>query len=712
MPLGFLGSQGDSDLYRINRSLRFNSADSAYLNRTFGTATTQNKFTLSLWVKLGLLGTPARNILAVSTNHTFGFTTGNVLNLTFGGTSAISTTGIFRDPSAWYHIVWTQDVNAHTIYVNGASVGTATATSSVFNTAVSHQIGAENTTTRTNYFNGYMTEIIFVDGQALTPSNFAETDSITGRWKAKAYTGTYGSNGFYLNFSDNSGTTSTTLGKDSSGNGNNWTPNAFSVSTGVGNDSLLDSPTNAGASGNFCTWSSIISGSTPSNGNLDVINSTARGTQALLQYNAYWEITSTGGITTAGIVSDGGATNTTTIASGKTYGFRLTTAGALDYINITDAGAWVSIATGITGVVFPYASAPSSTTASLNAGQRDWAGSVPSGYKEIETANIPAPVIQKPSRHVDAVIYTGTGSAFSPTSSLDFPPDMVWIKSRSANTDFSFYDSTRGAEKRLEANTDDEVTADGGVTSFNAQGFSVGTLAQVNTSTATYISWNWRKAAVCGFDIVSYTGNGSNRTISHGLGAVPRMMLVKARTTASFDQGWAMYHASTSATPQNEYLPFESTGGLTASSTVWNNTAPTSSVFSVGTSSLVNTNNDTYIAYLFAQIEGYSRFGSYTGTGSADGPFVWCGFRPRIVFFRILGSGNSVRIYDGARNTTNVTSNAVLTSSTSGDTSGVLVDFLSNGIKIRDIGGSVNSSSTTYLFAAFANSPFKYARAR
>jgi len=213
---------------QISRSIRLNSADSAYLNRTYGSPTTQNTFTWAGWVKLGALGT-TRCLFGVSTNHSLGFTTGDALNLTFGGTSALTTTTVFRDPSAWYHIVWTQSATSHTLYVNNVSVGTATATSSVFNTAVAHQIGAANTA---NYFNGYLANIHFIDGQALTPSSFTETDATTGQLIPKTYSGSYGTNGFNLLFADNSSNTASTLGKDYSGLGNNWTPVNFSTSTG------------------------------------------------------------------------------------------------------------------------------------------------------------------------------------------------------------------------------------------------------------------------------------------------------------------------------------------------------------------------------------------------------------------------------------------------------------------------------------------------
>ena len=407
-PTGFFGAQGDNDTYQIQRSLRFNSADSAYLNRTFSAPTSQSVFTLSLWIKLGVLGT-SRQIFGVSTNHSFGLTSGDALNLTFAGTSALTTTGLFRDPSAWYHIVWTQNSNAHTIYVNGVSISTATATSNTFNTAVAHQLGAANTT---NYFNGYLTEIHFIDGQALTPSSFGETDAITGRWKAKAYSGTYGTNGFYLKFADNSGTTSTTLGKDSSPNGNNWTPNNFSVTAGAGNDSLVDSPTNYGTDtgvggevrGNYCTLNPIDRNTTAtlSNGNLDFATATsghnAIGTIGVSSGKWYWEAQTSAGTTEARATVFGTAASSyySFAANNTADGFRFDAgAGTLEYT--TNGSTWTSLATGlISGPYFPFFNnnGTTSKTISINFGQRPFAYAAPAGFKCLCTQNLPQPTIQ------------------------------------------------------------------------------------------------------------------------------------------------------------------------------------------------------------------------------------------------------------------------------------------------------------------------------
>ncbi|NBW19895.1 MAG: hypothetical protein EBR82_69180, partial [Caulobacteraceae bacterium] len=244
-PTGFFGVSGDSDSYKIKRSLRFNSSDLSYLSRTFGSPTTQNVFTFSAWCKRCDLGRQQIIFGTSAGGNLLQFESSDSIILTISGVVELRTTAKYRDPSAWHHIVWSQNGSIHTVYVNGVTESTANAVSSTFNTSVLHLIGG---TGSASHLSGYLTEIYFIDGSSLTPSSFAETDPITGRWKAKKYKGvSYGNNGFYLNFSDNSGTTSTTLGKDYSGNINNWTPSGFSVDAGVNNDSLVDTPTNYGS---------------------------------------------------------------------------------------------------------------------------------------------------------------------------------------------------------------------------------------------------------------------------------------------------------------------------------------------------------------------------------------------------------------------------------------------------------------------------------
>ena len=301
-PTGFFGAQGDNDTYRIERSLRFNSADSAYLNRTLVSPTNNIKWTLSWWMKKttnGLSsggGTGDCGIISTSNSantDSIGFYNGDdQLRVLINSSTVAAWSPVIRDVSAWYHFVVVYDSANSTqsdrliLYQNGSRVTSLSSAVSLtpsqsikINSAQTHYIGSA-TATPSRFFDGYLTEINFIDGQALTPSSFGETDAITGRWKAKAYSGTYGTNGFYLKFADNSGTTATTLGKDSSGNGNNWTPNNFSVTAGDGNDSLLDSPTNSGTSGNYCTLNPLARGSTVStfsNGNLQITTPSSGG---------------------------------------------------------------------------------------------------------------------------------------------------------------------------------------------------------------------------------------------------------------------------------------------------------------------------------------------------------------------------------------------------------------------------------------------------
>lgn len=746
-PNGLLGAQGDNDGYRVERSLRFNSA---YLNRTLTTPTSQSIFTLSLWVKLGLLGT-TRQIFGVSTNHSFGFTTTNALNLTFAATSALTTTALFRDTSSWYHIVWTQDGTSHTLYVNGVSVGTATATSNTFNTAVAHQLGAANTS---SYFNGYITEANFIDGQTLTPSSFAETDAITGRWKAKAYSGTYGTNGFYLNFADNSSTAA--LGTDSSGNGNTWTPNNFSVATStladkVANDSLVDSPTNYGTDtgvggevrGNYATLNpistikgTIIDGNLRTNagdrGSISTIGMTSGKWYCEMYITAIGAESSVGlsqGInimnvyvgSTAdsyGYYFNGNKYNSTassaygaTYTTGDTIGVAFdASAGTLVfYKNGTSQGtAYSSLTSGPYYFAAEGRSSTSANDVTMNFGQQAWRYAPPVGFKALCVTNLPIPTIQKPSRHMDVLAYTGTGASNS-ISSLGFSPDLVWIKNRGTTTSHALYDTTRLATQQLSSDTTgDEATSSTGLTSFDSSGFTLGTSTLVNTSGTQYVAWAWNEAPIAGMDIVDYTGNGANRTIAHTLGVAPKMLIVKARTTAGADQGWPVWHASIANTT---YLQLNSTAATATGADYWNSTSPTSSVFSVGTNAAVNTSSDTYIAYAFAEVDGFSKIGSYTGNATADGTFVYCGFLPSFILIKSSTAIDAWLIYDNERNTFNVASTNLVPNTAAADATISGIDFVSNGFKLRTITTTPNAAQT-YIFAAFAESPFKYARAR
>ena len=343
------------------------------------------------------------------------------------------------------------------------------------------------------------------------------------------------------------------------------------------------------------------------------------------------------------------------------------------------------------------------------------------------------PTINKGSDYFGVLTYTGDGAASKTvvdTSAVTFQPDFVWIKGRSGATDHALYDAVRGTTKDLVSNsTAAETTQSTGLTSFVNGGFTIGNLAKLNTSGATYTAWCWKANGAgssntqgsitstvsvnttAGFSIVTYTGTGANATVGHGLGVAPRMIIAKRRVDSPYN--WPVYHAALSG-GANDYLILDTTNAKATNIVVWNNTNPTSSVFSIGTDGFINASTKTYVAYCWAEIAGFSRFTSYTGNGSTDGTFIFLGFRPKFVLVkRTDTSGTSWVINDTSRDTYNVSS--LYLQANVSDAEGTLnptMDILSNGFKIRTTNSSWNASGGTYIVAAFAEHPFKNSNAR
>ena len=286
-----------------------------------------------------------------------------------------------------------------------------------------------------------------------------------------------------------------------------------------------------------------------------------------------------------------------------------------------------------------------------------------------------------------------------------FQPDLVWIKSRSASSNHKLTDSVRGATKALTITANVETTDTTGLTSFNSNGFTVGADTNYNNTGATYVAWQWKKASAAGFDIQAYTGTGAVQNISHSLGAVPTCMIVKSLTTASMD--WFVYHVSLGNTSR-VLLDFPS---QSFTDTAWNNTTPTSSVFTIGNNAGVNTSGSSYISYLFAAIPGYSAFGSYVGNANPDGPFVYCGFKPRFIMLKNTTSSDNWIILDTARDPYNVSGDQLIPNTYAFESFTTTLDILSNGFKLR-VSTAPNISANTYIYMAFAEAPFKYADAR
>jgi hypothetical protein len=287
-------------------------------------------------------------------------------------------------------------------------------------------------------------------------------------------------------------------------------------------------------------------------------------------------------------------------------------------------------------------------------------------------------------------------------------PDLVWLKLRDSVGANNLFDSVRGATKRLISNATNAEDTISGVTSFDSSGFTLGSVAG-NTSGFNYVAWQWKEGATQGFDIVTYTGNGANRTIAHNLGVAPSMMIVKNRTDGTTN--WRVWHSALAGT---EFLELNTTTAKTTGVTQWNSTTPTSTNFSLGVATATNGSGDNFVNYLFAAVAGFSAFGSYTGNGSADGPFVFCGFRPKWIMIKRTDSATSANwlLIDTSRNPSNNANLFLLANSSDADGTNNEFDILSNGFKCRFVGGNSNISAATYIFAAFAENPFKYALAR
>ena len=736
---------GGGSAYKVNNSLRFRAAATATLTRTPSVAGNRQKWTWSGWVKLGGL-TTTQVLFGAGQNATtgidFGYQSTNTFFYSINGVGTFQTTALYRDPSAWYHVVFAFDstqatqANRSILYVNGVNVqfstnGVVQNNNYDVNNTITQYFGQSGVSTQ--YLDGYIAEVNFVDGQQLTASSFGTFDT-NGVWQPINYSGTYGTNGFHLTFGNTSSVAN--LGLDSSGNGNTWTVNNISLTAGTTYDSMTDSPTVTSASvANYATFNPLWQSRTnsPTNGNLDyAASSVGIGTIGMSSGSYYWEITSTGGTTTAALYS-ATASSSIGVTTGLTYGFRFNaTTGVFDYT--TNGSLFTNIATGLTsGPYFPYVSTAAATTASFNAGQRPFSYTPPTGFNALNTYNLPTVTIPNGALYMAASTYTGTGATQTINDGTNnsinatFQPDFVWIKSRSAATDHALYDVVRGATLDLASNTTAaETTQATGLTAFGSTGFTIGALAKINTSAATYVGWQWKANGsgvsntngsitstvsantTAGFSIVSYTGTGANATVGHGLGAQPQLVIIKDRNDAT---NWAVNHVSIwSAGTGILYLNL--TNAVSADATFWNSTNPTSSVIYLGTNASVNGSGKQNVAYCFAAVAGYSAFGSYTGNGSTDGPFAYVGFRPRYVMIKRTDSTGDWYIWDTSRNTYNVVGEELYADSSAAGSTATDLDILSNGFKIRTTTSAINASGGTFVYACFSENPFNSSRAR
>jgi hypothetical protein len=784
--------------YQIEQSLRFNDDDSAYLSRTPASAGNRKTWTWSGWVKRGNFSTKGlfSTINSGTSNTTVGFN-GDALDfLEFQGSTVgrLVTTPVFRDPSAWYHIIAVWDSSNATstdrirLYVNGSRItALSTATyptlnlDSIWNNNVSSSIGTYNNGSPPQlYLDGYMAEVNFIDGTALDPTSFGETKS--GIWVPKAYDGSYGTNGFYLSFAD-----SAAIGDDLSGNGNDWTANNL-----VSTDVLLDSPTE-----NYCVLNAVDNyntGATLSEGNLKWVIGAADGAtrSTFVMDSGKWyaeflpsDYCGVVGIEDAVTDDVNGTPSVWYFSSGQkrvsgtvtSYGASYTEASdliglAVDldagevtfYKNNVSQGAITLPASA--GYAIAAGSGSGSKTSVLNFGQDssfagnetrqgntddngvgDFYYAPPSGFLALCTANLPDPVIDPaqddvPADYFNTVLYTGNGVFPRSITGVGFQPDLVYYKSRSASGAPAMYDAVRGAGagKMLSTNQASAEGIDspytdtdyGFISSFDVDGFSLddGAVngAWVNNSGTTYVAWNWLAGngtasntsgsitstvsvnQKAGFSVVGFTQLLASGSYGHGLGATPELMIRKRRDAAT---SWGVWHKDFTI---NEYLFLQTTDAKTTFTGAWE-TLPTDTLAYVRTpdgtdGGAFSGPNTDWIAYHFVSVEGYSKFGSYTGNGSTDGPFVYCGFRPAWVMVKNSSTTGNWRMYDTKRPDYNPEADTLYADlSNAEDNTSERIDILSNGFKLRN-SATNNGSGVTVIFIAFAESPFKYANAR
>jgi hypothetical protein len=538
----------------------------------------------------------------------------------------------------------------------------------------------------------------------------------------------------------------------------------------AGNDSLVDSPTSYGTGnsggdvrGNYATLNPLQKGSdlTLSNGNLDLAKSSTvdnctASTIGMTSGKWYFELTITnlgsgeyaigfgknipiqsymGSNATTWSYADTGslATNGSSTSYGSSYTTGDILGAAFDgdngtltfYKNGTSQG---TAATGLTQgpYFFAVGAYSSAATRSANFGQRAFAYTAPSGFKALVDTNLPTPTIAKGNTVFDATLYTGTGTTNSITS-LQFAPDFVWLKSRSSAQDHQLFDIVRGPSSNLYALQSNSTAAEGQygtMGSLDSTGFTLtGAGGATNGNGTSYVAWTWdagtstvtnnsgsissqvRANLTAGFSVVTFTksnGSGASSTIGHGLNATPYLIITKGRNVTD---AWYTYHNTLGS---NGRVQLNESSAATTGTSVWGSTSPTSQVFT-----MQGVFDGNYLAYCFAPVVGYSSFGSYTGNGSSDGSFVYTGFRPRWILIKSTTETASWMIYDTARDTYNQSITLLYPnlSLQEQSSSNYAYDILSNGFKVRNSGQN-NTSSATYIYAAFAESPFNYARAR
>ena len=772
---------------------------STYLTRTPSSASNRKTWTWSGWVKRSSLGA-LQGLFSVDTGaaeSTLGFLANDTLRFyQIGQTNGLVTTQVFRDVGAWYHIVLVSDTTQSTessrtkLYINGEQVTSFTSADYLsqnadteFNTTNPHEIGFySNQTGGAGYFDGYMAHVHFTDGYAYAASTFGST-ATNGQWVPNLNPSvTYGTNGFFLKF-----TNASDLGEDSSGNNNDYTK------SGSG-DKVLDNPENV-----FATWNTAIpmnNTMTMAKGNLEGktgsnyaagasntwfstmgvssgkwyaefkmtqnsasygslvgvsydINTNQQGSTANAQnFCQHSSMTSGWGYSNDGSWFNGGtntgfATYTTNDIIGialdldnsklywsknGTYQNSANPATGSNGISI-DANKEYFFAISDTSLsnTFTFQANFGNPIYSIASGNADGNGegnfeyAPPTGYLALCTNNVSSELtlpIGKGGSYMNTVLYTGNGTSQTITG-VGFQPDFLWIKNRQQSDWNNLVDSIRGATKRLSSNNETAENDNAqNVSAFASDGFSVGNDSNTNANGENYVSWNWLGSnttatntdgsitttvsanTTSGFSIVTFTSPASGSyTLGHGLNSAPDLVIYKCRGTTS--PWWTFY---TLVDGSLDYVNLSATSAGASDSAGL--AVPTSTVFSLVDNYAPT--SQTAVAYCFHSVEGYSKIGKYTGNGSTDGAFVYTGFRPSFFLTKPASTTGEWTMYDNTRDTFNVADHRLAANDGASEynNGNGLIDFLSNGFKMRVNHPSNNSSGVTYLYMAFAENPF------
>ena len=826
-------------------SLRFNSADDAYLTREFDAPTNNKKWTYSTWIKRSKLGAHQAIISSnVDGNNYFDFRFNTddqlLVQNRISGSNLIlaNTTSKFRDTSAWYNIVLIYDsdnstsANRTLLYVNSVNhtlSGVAgDGNASYFNVDdINHNFGASRTLdtsgTVWSEFGGYVSEVNFCDGQAYAPTNFGQTKN--GIWIPKDTSGlTFGNNGFRIRHNQvGVGTaSSSTIGADVSGNGNHLT----SVNVVASDCAMPDSPENNFATINPLAVSKFSNQGTVSEGNLSyngASNDRGYGFSSIGVSSGkwYWEVRviATGrfmiGVGYESVLAFEGTffgnnpSKAFTIldfngnlyydGTNTSYGSALSVGDkvmvALDMDNYLcwfgKNGTWFDSATATEiangtatndsttqmgtqqnlnngDEIFPFITAQENgqtgggvfnfgqdssfvgtETAQGNTdanGIGDFYYAPPSGFLALCSANLPEPTIGPNSAtqsddHFNTVLYTGDGANGRTVTGVGFQPDWLWIKRRDGTNSHVLMDSSRGSGSNdslrvLLSNVDDlEYDLNDHVRSLDSDGFTLdddtdNTVA-TNNDTQTYVAWSWKlnggvtatnsngsltsttqANTKSGVSIILYNGGGSaGDTIGHGLTSAPEQVWFKRRDA---DGNWMNYVKDMG---NDGYINLDRTNGKDTGGSPVNSTDPSSTVITLGSFASLNNNTNSYIAYAFHSVDGFSKHGVYNGNDATDGTFVYLGFRPAWIMLKwISGTAGGTKnwiMYDNKRETFNPNDDVIYSNegAAESDDSSFDIDMLSNGFKLRNAEGPVNNAAL-YFYMAFAEAPFKYANAK